>query len=290
MNSKIKIYFPGSWGLTSPHLTNLYKSLSPGNSGIWENLEIVNNLEECDYVIVQDKPEEIIPENKKVIFFGREPKYIEDHSYEGKNLHLSFHHTKGESWLPQTWWLNLNYDELVNLEYPKKNKLLSIIDSGKQYVEGHRIRLKTIQQIVRELPSHVEVFGHITNGMQFTPPFVSPLPPRSKEKGLLDYRYNLAFENGQTDFYFSEKIIDPILCWATPIYWGCKKIDKFLPKGSYVNLDPTKSGIIREIKLLLESNYHEDNKEALKEARELILKKYNLLPTIKRALDFKKIL
>ena len=31
-------------------------------------------------------------------------------------------------------------------------------------------------------------------------------------------------------------------------------------------------------------------KEALKEARELILKKYNLLPTIKRALDFKKIL
>ena len=54
-----------------------------------------------------------------MIFFGREPSYIESHSYEGENLYLSFHHDKNETWLPQTWWLDMSYDELKNLKYPK---------------------------------------------------------------------------------------------------------------------------------------------------------------------------
>lgn len=299
MNSNKKIYFPGSWGLSNKALRNFYVRQSPNSSGIWEDIQIVENIDNADFVIVQDKPEENIPLDKKVIFFGREPSYIESHSYEGENLYLSFHHDKNETWLPQTWWLDMSYDELKNLKYPDKTGSpyldgtkvsLSIIDSGKNYFGGHALRIKAIMDLITKLPNMIHVFGHITQGRQGSKPFMTALPPRSKERGLLSYKYNLSIENGQTECYFSEKIIDPILCWTTPIYFGCKDIDKFLPKYSYINVDPTKTGFVQEITNILKSGFHEENIEPLREARELILDKYNLLPTIKRALEFKKIL
>jgi len=65
-----------------------------------------------------------------------------------------------------------------------------------------------------------------------------------------------------------------------PIYWGCKNIDKFLPKGSYINIDINKSGVEDEIIMISKSNLFEENIESIKEARKIILDKYNIWPTI----------
>ena len=115
-------------------------------------------------------------------------------------------------------------------------------------------------------------------------PFKTKLPNRNKKEGVLPYRYHLTIENGSSPFYFSEKIVDPLLCWSMPIYWGCKNIDKFLPKGSYVNIDINKSGVEDEIIMISKSNLFEENISAISEARDLILNKYNLWDTIEKSI------
>ena len=104
-----------------------------------------------------------------------------------------------------------------------------------------------LQEIIRKYPNDIDVYGKICRNRKNIKPYKTILPHRKKEKGLLEYRYNLAIENGSTDYYFSEKIVDPLLCWSIPIYWGCKKIDKFLPKESYILLDMNKKGVAEEI-------------------------------------------
>jgi hypothetical protein len=77
-----------------------------------------------------------------------------------------------------------------------------------------------------------------------------------------------------------------------PIYSGCKQIEKFLPKGSYISFDDSK-GVEYAAEQIIEiskSNFREDNIENLKEARELMMKKYNIWPTIHKAINEGKLL
>jgi len=276
-----KIYIPSHWNINKEDLYNLYCNLSPGKTGNWNNIQLTKNINDCDFVLIQDKCNENIPLDKKVIFFGREPKAVRFYQYNEPNLFLSFHHENNNTWLPQTWWLSYSYDYLTNLKITdlKKTKNISVIDSGKQLLLNHKIRVKTITKYAEKYP--IDVYGNINN---------NPLPARSKESGLLDYRYNLCIENCNTDYYFSEKIIDPLLAWTMPIYYGCNKISKFLPPGSYIEVNPNDSSCVDQIKDIVSSDYFEQNIDAIAEARNLILNQYNLLPTLHRAVNNKKIL
>ena len=277
---KTKIYFPGAYGVSSKQITFWYrKLLSSGNT----TTEIVDNVKDCDYIVMQDQTDEELPLDKKVIFFQKEPDHVMHYKYEKENLYKSFYHSKGETWMIQTPWIGLTHDELVAMEPPTKQYNLSIVDSGKITLVGHHHRLQAIQDIVNHVPD-VHMHGHITRGRENTGPFKKSLPVRAKEDAFLRYKYAIAIENGQTPHYFSEKIIDPILCWTTPIYWGCSNISKYFPKGSFVEIKDLNSGVGSQVASIIESQHYEENMDALAEARDLILNKYNLIPTIEKAL------
>jgi hypothetical protein len=69
-----------------------------------------------------------------------------------------------------------------------------------------------------------------------------------------------------------------------PFYWGCKKIDKFFPKESYIQINPDKKGESERIIELSKSPIREENIEYLKEAKSLVMNKYNPMATIDMAL------
>jgi len=279
----VKIYFAGAWGYSSEKLTNIFKRQTPNNSGVWGGIECVNDRSEADYILIQDQTDEKNIDKSKVIFFGREPKHIGKFKWD--NCYKTFHHEDGDTWMPQTWWVNISYDKLKNGDIPQKTKDFSIIDSGKRMVKDHVKRVNIINDIIKKYPNKVDVYGKITRGRENSGVFKTMLPDRAKEKGLLDYRYTLAIENGSTDFYFSEKIVDALLCWAMPIYYGCKNIDKFLPKGSYINIDLDDKNVVNKIIEYTESDYREENIENIREARDLILNRYNIWPTIELGLN-----
>ena len=44
----------------------------------------------------------------------------------------------------------------------------------------------------------------------------------------MPYRYSVIIENIREPNYFTEKLVDAILCETVPIYWGCPNIDRFM--------------------------------------------------------------
>ena len=144
---------------------------------------------------------------------------------------------------------------------------------------------KIINKMIIEYPHDIDVYGKITINQPHHPSIQTVLPHKDKRLGLLDYRYSLVIENGSTDYYFSEKISDSLMCWTMPIYYGCKQIHTFLPEGSYINIDINSTNLTKTIKDIIDSNYAEKNIENLKKARTLIMNKYNIWPTIEKAIN-----
>lgn len=278
-----KIYLASTSWADPETLVNNILQQTPDNSGVWGDITYTLNKSEADFIIVQDgTPEQV--DSSKVISLGREPKHVTVAYYEWKGESFgNYHHEYGNTWLPQTWWIKTPYNELLTLN-PEKTKRVSAIDSGRVMTQYHNFRKDLVTKLMNDFSDYVDVYGHIRPG--------HALPPRDKKQGLIDYKYNLVIENGKTDFYFSEKFVDPVLLLTMPIYSGCKQIGRFFPKGSYIEFDDSK-GVDYAISQILEisnSNYRDENIENLKEARELILKKYNIWSTIQKAINDKKIL
>lgn len=64
------------------------------------------------------------------------------------------------------------------------------------------------------------------NGMQFSNTIHDGLLPNDDKINLFKSMFSIVVESNQEPWYFSEKIIDPLLTKTVPIYWGCTNIDK----------------------------------------------------------------
>lgn len=126
--------------------------------------------------------------------------------------------------------------------YPK-TKLLSIISSKKKQTIGHNLRHSVIN-ICKQNNIHVDVFGLGYN------------PIDNKKHGLADYAYSIVIENSQSDYYFTEKIIDSFVTGTVPIYWGCPSIGDFFNKKGMVIFD-NEVDFVNKVKTLTLEKYTE---------------------------------
>jgi hypothetical protein len=119
----------------------------------------------------------------------------------------------GSTWVPE--WRDLNVD---------KTRMMSLIASDKRSQEGHRLR-HAIADWARGARMDLDVMGR-----GYTP-FVA------KADGLAPYRYSVVIENVREPNYFTEKLVDAILCRCVPIYWGSPNIGDFLDTSGMIVCD-----------------------------------------------------
>ncbi|ATF17604.1 hypothetical protein [Phaeobacter gallaeciensis] len=125
----------------------------------------------------------------------------------GNGVFLPF----GTTWVPD--WPDLTVEKCADL---------SVIASAKRDHPGHKLR----HEMVAHLQSTKPEAAILGRGYQ---------PFEAKSDGLAPYRYSVVIENVQERNYFSEKLIDAILCETVPIYWGCPNISDFLdPTGMMI--------------------------------------------------------
>jgi hypothetical protein len=138
---------------------------------------------------------------------------------------------------------------------PIKKNTMSIMVSKKNMAPGHKYRHFLVQRILSmNLP--IDIYGcgckyykHMnTNSSELNinidMNMMSYLPHNkvdSRIKGdFIDiepyesYDFHIAVENFKTPHYFSEKIINPLLCSTTPVYWGCENITNYFPDNVIV--------------------------------------------------------
>lgn len=102
----------------------------------------------------------------------------------------------------------------ARLQFGKKTKNMSLIASAKRSTIGHRLRHEIADWCISGALD-VDLLG------------LAYLPIDTKEDGLLDYRYSVIIENSRENGYFTEKLIDCLLCDTVPIYWGAQDIGHY---------------------------------------------------------------
>ena len=149
-----------------------------------------------------------------------------------------------EDYSYMTFTTPLNYLPLKN------NNTMSIMVSKKGFAPGHKYRHLLVQRILStNLP--IDIYG---NGCDFYKNFVVNNPdqsstnsvfpflihhkPDKRIKGEFEdiepyktYDFHICVENFKTSHYFSEKIINTLLCSTTPVYWGCENIQSYFPEN-----------------------------------------------------------
>jgi len=114
----------------------------------------------------------------------------------------------GSTWIPD--WQTVDCT---------KREMLSIIASEKAFLKGHRLRHDLISWML-ETNCNASIMGR---GYK---------PFERKSDGLAPYRYSVVIENVRESGYFTEKLIDALLCETVPIYVGAPDIaDYFDARG-----------------------------------------------------------
>ena len=109
----------------------------------------------------------------------------------------------------------------------QKKNIMSLMVSDKTILPGHKYRHLICKHILHSnLP--IDIYGR---GCKFYSNIKDP-----RLKGVFsaiepynDYQFHIAIENTQTPHYFSEKIMDPLLCNTLPVYLGCQNIKNYFP-------------------------------------------------------------
>ena len=106
-----------------------------------------------------------------------------------------------------------------------KRKKMSIMISEKRIAPGHIYRHKIVNEILHS-DLEIDIYGkgckyYLMNDTRLKGEFDCPT------KMLDDYEYHICIENYESPDYFSEKLMDPLLCNTIPIYLGSRNIEKY---------------------------------------------------------------
>jgi len=264
-------------------LFNRYLTQTPKYSGKWKSIQLIQDPKKADYAVVLDdiseRNQELLLESKlPFIYLQREPSEIKPVTIpQGR---LFYQGTYDRLFHLSTWMIKKSYDELIKLKQPKKTRLISTIVSNKQKTYGQKKRLELTKQFEKS-KIDIDVYGRVSP-RKFTNHHGEL---EDKSDGILPYSFHLAIENSSHRNYFTEKILDSLLLWSKPLYWGCENIADFFPKESYIWVDITNPDIdIIKYELERKIDY-----QAISKARDLILNEYNLMTQLDTLLTKKKL-
>jgi hypothetical protein len=297
----------------------LYERLlekTPRDSGTWETTTLTADPEAADYTaIINRPPEEGIeapPEER--ILFCREPPLFGYCDWSDVPAAHEESPATGQP-LVQEWWVDRTYDELKRIapeDVPKTRSLSWIVtDKGRidnpivelsrramlragirkhrpkpidrlwpHVTDGHILRMDFLDRLVDSHPELLDLYGR----GEFSGPHYHG-EVEDKWDALSAYRYSLSIENYEGPHYFSEKVVDALLAWCMPIYWGCTNLGDYFPEDSYVRIDIEDPDAPSTVEAIVESDVRERNLDAIAEARRRVLDEYQYLPRVHRAVQ-----
>jgi glycosyl transferase family 10 (putative fucosyltransferase) len=237
-------------------------------TGRWRDLRLTNG--EHDVLLLFNAPDISDYDPATTIVFESEPRSTREAEFRypyDRDEYLAFydlerHHFVGE------WFVE---PQQVS-QSPLKLRTLSTITSGIGVLPRHRLRRDFVSHWLRKLPE-LEDFGRATADFQ---PRGGEL--RRKADGLLPYKYTFAAENSLEPNYFTEKLLDALLCETLPFYDGCPNLELFVDRDAFVRVDMSRPkdalSIIRES---IDSDVWSTRRDVLRSERERLIIELNPL-------------
>ncbi|WP_299048797.1 glycosyltransferase family 10 [uncultured Polaribacter sp.] len=256
------------------------KRQTPKETFKWKDITFTEeDIEECDFLVILEYPKKDfsikVPKNNIIHICQEPPNEISKYrQFANKNVSYNFNQIKksnvnqikSHGALP--WFVNKNYDFLKNIDLNDlcKEDTITWVTSNQKSSFGHKKRMEFFEKI-KDI-SYLRMYG---KGFKYI---------EDKWDALSVSKYSIAFENFESEIYWTEKITDCFLSFTMPIYFGCSTISDFFPKDSFIQLDPKDKHLNLFFKEIVESNKYEKNLDAIIESRNLILEEYQLFPFI----------
>lgn len=276
---------------------NTLLKMTPKCSGKWKEMTLITDPMKADFCVVIDGISHVSFPRERTLYFGQHPINVSStfRNFKGVKQLASFPLDKylnpGEYWIPH------DYDTLMKLKPTKKRKDLctSIIYHKQDRVMRHK-RILFMRKLAK-IYKNVDLYGRpeedyrndeelkdIYRGCLGKNKFNAYIGEHflGKEK-VGKYRYELSFDVGKTINYISERFYDALLLWTMPIYFGSTNVEKFLPENSfrYIDLDNWEDdNEVERVIDIVNSDFREKNLKAMKEARYLLLNKYQTVAYI----------
>ena len=151
-----------------------------------------------------------------------------------------------------------------------KQPRLSVVCSTKSKLPRHRERLALIAAIQAALPSVLDVYG---SGFQMIPDKADAIDP---------YRYHLVLENNDIPHFWTEKLADPYLGYALPVFSGCANVTDYFAADAMIRLGDigNHAAAIEVIRDLIARDPFEQHLDAIRTARAKLIEDYNLFSMI----------
>ncbi|HCH33031.1 MAG TPA: hypothetical protein DE045_08815 [Oceanospirillaceae bacterium] len=147
-------------------------------------------------------------------------------------------------------------DEAINNSVVK-TKSCSLIASAKKNLEGHRLRHRIADWCQEHSPT-IELLGKAYQ------------PFEKKEDGLAPYHHSIIIENNQEKEYYTEKLLDCMLCNTMPIYWGCPNIGEYFDTKGLIICETEAE--LKQAILNIDQALSEEQKQAMTKNKAIALK------------------
>jgi hypothetical protein len=187
--------------------------------------------------------------------------------------HPHYHLGRGYYW----WYIGRTYQEYNSLVLPPKEKLISVISSSKKMrYTKHEARFNLAESLTRYIPE-IDWFGRGVKSFD------------KKYEVLEPYKYHVTIENHIGAHHWSEKLADAFLAECLPFYAGDPVADEIFPKESFIPIPIDNPKVAIEIiKEAIANDEYGKRREAILEAKHLILEKYNFWAQVIEVIEASK--
>jgi hypothetical protein len=293
MYYKVKLTFPyPEWDL---------KRQTPQSSCVWSNYQFFINdeIEECDFWFVFNhlaKPvEKTFCAKQNVVLLTAEPNDILQYDQsvldqfehvitcqrEIRHKHITYF-LQGHPWFIGARYkdghysgFTKSYDELMQQEYVRKTKSISIVTSDKQLTEGHKRRFEFTMALKDYFGNALDVYGRGVHDFE------------DKWEVLADYKYSIAIENGVWKDWVTEKLYDCYLAHTFPFYYGGPNVTDYFERKSFepIDIEDTYAAKKTIERILSSPTHYEDHLNDILVAKRKYLNDLNIFPMIASFID-----
>lgn len=253
----------------------------------WQGVEFTRetSCRDYDWLVVYDElPKSYAKEllacpRERTILVTQEPQIIKIHSpayvrqfgYVLTTVDPTYikhpHYRRGCGCL--VWYSGHTLADAAKFPEFEKTELVSAICARK--LMKHTEHYKR-QMLFEYLHEHLEGFVWRGKGIN---------PLNCKREAMDSFKYHVVVENTVQPWHWSEKVADAFICQCLLFYCGDPELAKVLPPESFITIpaeNPEEScRIIREA---IANNEYEKRLPAIREARRLLVERYNLYSQI----------
>jgi Glycosyltransferase family 10 (fucosyltransferase) C-term len=290
MNEFTVAFLTHHYGSNQDFLDTLLK-MTPGRSGKWKEMTLITDADKADFCVVVDGYSRPFPA-ERTLFFGQHPKGVTRSYRDFKGIRQLASYPLDDYLNPGEWWIPYDYDTLIKMDPPKKEKNVCccVAYHKNDEREMYRRRIYFMRHFAKK-STNIDLYGRpeedfrqdnelsaIYRGCIGKNTFDPKIGEHFLGKEVVgDYRYSIEFDVGKTINYISERVYDAMLLWTMPIYFGSTNVEKFLPENSfrYVDIDNWQDeNEIQKTIDIINSDFREQHIDDIAQARDLMLNKY----------------